>query len=82
MTIIVLSILCCAHFVAGMSTVPEVLVARHCGIRVFGVSLVTNCCVMELDSDQEPNHEEVLSTGEKRSADMQRLISKFVGEID
>ena len=74
-------ILCCASVVAGMSTVPEVLVARHCGIRVFGVSLVTNRCVMELDSDEVPNHEEVLMTGEKRSADMQRLISEFVGKI-
>ncbi|KAK2190894.1 hypothetical protein NP493_65g03011 [Ridgeia piscesae] len=68
--------------VVGMSTVPEVVAARHCGIRVFGVSVVTNCCVMELDSDdQEPSHDEVLEMGEKRSADVQRLISKFVGKI-
>ncbi|KAI0237864.1 Purine nucleoside phosphorylase, partial [Lamellibrachia satsuma] len=64
--------------VTGMSTVPEVLVARHCGIRVFGVSLVTNRCVMELDSDEEVNHEEVLLMGEKGTANMQRLILKLV----
>ena len=60
---------------------PEVLVARHCGMRVFGVSLVTNSCVMELDSEEEPNHEEVLLVGEKKSIDMQRLISHLIEEI-
>ena len=33
--------------VVGMSTVPEICVARHAGIRVFAMSLVTNCAVLE-----------------------------------
>ncbi|XP_052286344.1 purine nucleoside phosphorylase-like isoform X2 [Dreissena polymorpha] len=65
----------------GMSTVPEVLVAGHCGIEVCGISLVTNKCVMEYDSKQVANHEEVLETGEKRAHDMQKLISAVVGEL-
>jgi purine-nucleoside phosphorylase len=31
----------------GMSTVPEIIVARHCGIRVLAMSLVTNNAVLE-----------------------------------
>ena len=30
--------------VLGMSTIPEVIVARHCGVRVFGMSVITNKC--------------------------------------
>ncbi len=33
--------------VVGMSTVPEIIVARHCGIRVLAFSLVTNKAVLE-----------------------------------
>ena len=33
--------------VVGMSTVPEIVVARHCGIRVLAFSLVTNSAILE-----------------------------------
>lgn len=33
--------------VVGMSTVPEIIIARHCGLRVLAMSLVTNCAVLE-----------------------------------
>ena len=42
-----------------MSTCPEVIVARYCGIRVFAFSLITNECVLGEDSDEKLNHEEV-----------------------
>jgi hypothetical protein len=35
-----------------MSTIPEVLVARHCGISVFAFSLITNECILEEDADE------------------------------
>lgn len=48
--------------VVGMSTVPEVIVANHLGMRVLGISCVTNMAAGILP-DQKINHEEVLETG-------------------
>jgi purine-nucleoside phosphorylase len=47
--------------VVGMSTAPEVVVARHGGMRVLGISLVTN---LALPDGPPANHEEVLAAGE------------------
>lgn len=47
----------------GMSTVHEVIVARHAGLRVMACSGITNVAIDEVDSTQETNHEEVLEAG-------------------
>lgn len=47
----------------GMSTAPEVVAARHVGMRVMAFSGITNKSIMELDSPSDTNHEEVLETG-------------------
>lgn len=48
----------------GMSTVPEVTVARHGGIRVLGISGISNVAVLEPGSAPPPTHQEVLQAGQ------------------
>jgi purine-nucleoside phosphorylase len=48
----------------GMSTVPEVIVARHMGLRVLGVSGISNVAVDDPDALEAANHEEVLAAGQ------------------
>jgi len=59
----------------GMSTVPEVIVARHCGMRVAGLSLITNAAAGI--SKSEITHAEVLETGSEAETAAQTLIQEF-----
>jgi len=47
----------------GMSTVPEVIVARHAGMRVMGISSITNKAILDPTPEAVVSHEEVLETG-------------------
>jgi purine-nucleoside phosphorylase len=47
----------------GMSTVPSVLVARHAGMRVLGISTITNMALPDPPPGTVLSHEEVLETG-------------------
>ncbi|XP_059837187.1 purine nucleoside phosphorylase 4a [Hypanus sabinus] len=66
----------------GMSTVPEVTVARHCGLRVFGLSLITNNVTREYNSDEVVDHEDVLSISKMRAGVVQSLIMELVGRLE
>ena len=54
-----------------MSTVPEVIVARHAGMKVLGISCISNMAAGILD--QPLNHEEVIETTEKVKQQFYRL---------
>ena len=65
-----------------MSTIPEVLVARHCKMSVFAFSLITNECIFEEDADKEANHEEVMETANLKQAELRTFVAKMVAGID
>lgn len=65
----------------GMSTIHEVITAVHCGIKVLGISLITNACIADEHSTAVANHEEVVEVGKQRAADMERLVSRFVHKV-
>ena len=63
----------------GMSTVPEVIVARYCGMRVFGISCITNMAAGI--SGQKLNHEEVIETTERVKRKFSSLVKLFIEKI-
>ncbi|XBW37678.1 hypothetical protein QEN19_003260 [Hanseniaspora menglaensis] len=78
--------------VVGMSTVPEVIVARHCGWKVLALSVITNNVVTDLpqkatetiaDEEEVPldkgkaNHKEVLETGLLAAKDLELIVESL-----
>jgi purine-nucleoside phosphorylase len=63
----------------GMSTVHETLVARHCGLRVAAISVITN--LAEGLSAEPLSHAQTLRDAERASGDLARLLLGFVERI-
>jgi len=63
----------------GMSTVPEVIVARQMGVKVLAISCVTNMAAGVLDKPL--NHEEVLETGRRVAGQFKLLLREVIPEI-
>jgi len=67
----------------SMSTIPEVITARHAGMKVIGFSLISNNCALEYDEDPEgPTHQEVVTAAKNRSKDLVQLAMKFFESIN
>jgi purine-nucleoside phosphorylase len=60
----------------GMSTAPEVVVARHMGMRVLGISLITNMATGA--QDEEVSHAEVLDAGNAARGRFARLVRGII----
>lgn len=67
--------------------------ARHCGtraqedvapdrrLRVLGLSLITNKVVTDYESNEKANHTEVLKTTERRTQELQNLVSRLIANL-
>jgi purine-nucleoside phosphorylase len=60
----------------GMSTVQETILARHCGLRVAAVSVITN--LAEGMTDEALSHEQTLSAAQDGAVDLTRLLLEFI----
>ncbi len=63
----------------GMSTVPEVIVARHAGLKVLGVSVITDRCVA--DALKPANIQEIIRIAQEAEPKLTLLMRKAVGRL-
>ena len=64
--------------VVGMSTVPEVLVAVHAGLRIFAASIVTDRCLP--DALEPANIEEIIAVANAAEPKLTKLVARMIGE--
>jgi purine-nucleoside phosphorylase len=61
----------------GMSTVPEVIVARHAGMECFGISIITNLA-QPADTDKPTSHEEVQQVAQTAERNMTLIFTELI----
>ncbi|XP_037959796.1 purine nucleoside phosphorylase-like [Teleopsis dalmanni] len=65
----------------GMSTAHEIIIARHCGMTVFALSLITNKCALDYEDREPANHEEVIKIAKSRETTCCEFIARLVNEV-
>ena len=60
----------------GMSTVPEVIVAVHCGLRVVGFSIVTDMCLP--DALQPANVDQIVATANEAEPRLTKMVVRLL----
>lgn len=63
----------------GMSTVPEVIVAKHSGMKVIGISCVTDMAILE--GHETISHEQVMEVADKTRPKFINLVKSVVAEV-
>jgi purine-nucleoside phosphorylase len=66
--------------VVGMSTVPEVLVAVHAGLKVLGFSIITDMCLP--DALQPVSHEEIVAVAEEAESKLSAIVNKVLEKLE
>lgn len=69
----------CGTDAVGMSTVPEAVAARHMGMKVLGISCITNFAAGIID--QDINHEEVMETGAQVAETFKELLRRIIPKL-
>lgn len=63
----------------GMSTVPEVIVARHMGMKVLGISIITDLCFPDIP--QPVSHEIVIKAASEAEPKLTKLVEEVIREL-
>jgi len=65
----------------GMSTIPEVIVARQCGIDVFGMSVITNEAHDDYAEDYDNDGDDVIAAADAAADTMTKIFTRLISEL-
>lgn len=64
----------------GMSTIPEVIAAKHCGMQILGLSLITNAVVMGNEDTPAASHAEVLAAVDASGMHVEAIVRRIINK--